>query len=357
MTHSPAPSPHPAAVRRRTLRTAGEIEAAGLVPPERLAEIEAVAARYAVAVTPTLADLIDPADPADPIALQFIPDGRELSATPAERADPIGDDVHAPLKGIVHRYPDRVLFTPSLLWPVYCRFCFRRERVGGEEAILGEEDLAAGLDYIRNHHEVWEVVITGGDPLMLPPARLKTLVRALDAIPHVGVIRLHSRVPISDPERIGPAMLEAFDVETAVWIAIHCNHPRELGEAAKAACRRLSRAGIPLLSQTVLLKGVNDDPAVMEALMRALVAVRIKPYYLHHLDLAPGTDHFRTSIARGQDLMRHLRGRVSGLCQPSYVLDIPGGYGKSPIGPLYLAADEVEDWQGRRHRYPPSEGD
>ncbi|PKU26403.1 lysine-2,3-aminomutase-like protein [Telmatospirillum siberiense] len=357
MTPSHPPAPHPAAARRRTLRTATDIAAAGLAPAPRMAEIEAVAERYAVAITPALADLIDPTDPNDPIARQFIPDTRELTATPAERADPIGDDSHSPVKGIVHRYPDRVLLTPILHCPVYCRFCFRREKVGGEEAVLGDGEMAAALDYIRAHRTIWEVVITGGDPLMLPSSRLAEMVRALDAITHVRTIRFHSRVPVSDPDRIGQPLLDALQSETALWVAVHCNHARELSEAARAACRRLTRAGIPLISQTVLLKDVNDSPAALEELMRALVAARIKPYYLHHLDLAHGTDHFRVPIAAGQDLMRHLRGRVSGLCQPSYVLDIPGGHGKAPIGPVYLDGDRVEDWQGGRHRYPPERGD
>jgi len=189
---------------------------------------------------------------------------------------------------------------------------------------------------------------------MLPPARLQALVTALDAMPNVQVIRFHSRVPIGDPERVGPALLAALDTsDTAVWVAVHCNHARELSPAAEAACRRLSRAGIPLVSQTVLLKGVNDDAQVMEDLMRALVRNRIKPYYLHHLDLAPGTGHFRASIDDGQAIMRHLRGRASGLCQPTYVLDIPGGHGKAPIGPVYRHGDTVEDWQGAHHIYPP----
>jgi lysine 2,3-aminomutase len=364
--------------RRRTLREPGDLVAAGLIAPERRAAVEQVAARYAVALTPDLVDLIDRHDAADPIARQFVPDGRELDADAADRPDPIGDLAHVPVKGIVHRYPDRVLLLPMLHCPVYCRFCFRRERVGGAEAALSEADLAAALDYIRAHQEIWEVVITGGDPFMLSPPRLASLVRSLDAIPHVAVIRFHTRVPVSDPGRVTDALVASLAAETAVWVAVHCNHARELTPAAAAACRRLSRAGIPLVGQTVLLAGVNDDAATMEALMRALVRNRIKPYYLHHPDLAPGTAHFRVKVAAGQAILRTLRGRISGLCQPSYVLDIPGGFGKVPVGPSYLhasGADDavmledkiwakdkmwvedkfwVEDPWGARHPYPPS---
>jgi lysine 2,3-aminomutase len=354
MTDVPASPAPDRDLRPRTLRSGEDIAAAGLVAAEKVAAIAQVAGRYAVAITPTLAHLIDPTDAADPIARQFVPDLRELEARPTELADPIGDDSHSPTRGIVHRYPDRVLLTPILHCPVYCRFCFRREKVGGDLAVLSNEDLERAVAYIRDHADIWEVVLTGGDPLMLPPARLGDLLARLAAIDHVAVIRIHSRIPISDPGRIDEAMLAALRLDKALWLAVHCNHAREIGADAAGALGRLSRAGIPLLGQTVLLKGVNDEPAVMEALMRALVAHRVKPYYLHHLDLAPGTDHFRTSIARGQDLMRQLHGRVSGLCQPHYVLDIPGGYGKAPIGPVYLADGAVEDWQGQSHRYPPA---
>jgi lysine 2,3-aminomutase len=305
-------------------------------------------------MTPLLADLVDRADPQDPIARQFVPDLRELDTAEIERADPIGDHAFSPVKGIVHRYPDRLLLTPLLHCPVYCRFCFRRERVGGAEKALDEAEMAAALDYIRAHPEVWEVVITGGDPLMLPPPRLAAMMRALDAIPHVQVVRLHSRIPVADPARISGEMIEALQLERAtIWLAVHCNHARELSPPATAALRALSRAGLPLLGQTVLLRGVNDKAEILEALFRALVANRVKPYYLHQLDLAAGTDHFRVPIEEGRALMRDLRGRISGLCQPTYILDIPGGHGKVPIGPAYLEDGIVMDWRGETHDYVP----
>jgi lysine 2,3-aminomutase len=345
MNHVPTPR------HRRTLRAGADLALEGIVEDVRIAEIDAVAARYAVAITPAVAQLIDPADPADPIARQFVPDVAELETGPGERSDPIGDLAHSPVKGIVHRYPDRVLLTPLLTCPVYCRYCFRRERVGQEKA-LTEAELDGAFDYIRTHAEIWEVIVTGGDPLMLPPARMGTLVAALNAIPHVRTIRIHSRVPVADPARIDAAMLAALDGDKPVWVAVHCNHARELTAEARAACRRLTKAGVPLVGQTVLLRGVNDDAVTMEALLRAMVESRIKPYYLHHLDAAPGTGHFRTSIEAGQALMRTLRGRVSGLCQPEYVLDIPGGHGKAPIGPAYLHGDAIEDWRGQQHPAP-----
>jgi len=338
-----------------TLRQPRELADAGLVPVAALAELEQVAARYAVAVTPELAALIDPADSADPIARQFIPSADELVEQPGENADPIGDDAHSPVAGIVHRYPDRVLFKLVHVCAVYCRFCFRREMVGpGKASALSDDAYRGALEYIRTHQEVWEVILTGGDPLMLSPRRLSEIMADLAAIDHVKIIRLHSRVPIADPERINSDMVAALRVDGATtWIAIHANHPRELGANARAACARLADAGIPLVSQSVLLRGVNDDAATLAALMRAFVECRIKPYYLHHGDLAPGTAHLRTTIEAGQELMRALRGRVSGLCQPDYVLDIPGGYGKAPIGPTYLsqsASREGEDPPERRYR-------
>ncbi|HYC15441.1 MAG TPA: lysine-2,3-aminomutase-like protein [Stellaceae bacterium] len=345
--------------RRRPIRSIGGLAARGLVPAERVPALERVAERYAVAVTPEMADLIDPEDPADPIARQFVPDARELETAPEERIDPIGDEHFSPLKGIVHRYPDRVLLKPHHTCPVYCRFCFRREQVGPGGKALTPAELAAAIDYIRARPEIWEAIVTGGDPFLMSPRRLSVLVRALDGIEHLGVIRFHTRVPVVDPGRVDARLVAALKAEKALYVALHVNHPRELTPGMRAACAHLATAGIPLLSQTVLLRGVNDEAETLEQLFRGLVAMRVKPYYLHHPDLAPGTAAFRLPLKEGQELMRRLRGRVSGLCQPTYVLDIPGGAGKVPVGPCYVTLDEasaeamVEDFRGARHSYPP----
>ena len=342
-----------AAQATRTLRSAAELAAAGFVAPDRVPALARVAERYAVAITPGLADLIGEAGPTSALARQFVPQEAELDRDPSELADPIGDEAHAPVEGIVHRYPDRVLLKPVSACAVYCRYCFRRETVGpGKADALGPAALGRALDYIRQRPAIWEVILTGGDPLVLSPRRLGGLMRDLAAIDHVRVLRIHSRVPVVAPERITDDLVAAMRPSGATtWLAVHANHPDEIGPAASGALARLADAGVPLLGQSVLLRGVNDDPAVLEALLRRLVENRVKPYYLHHTDLAPGTAHFRTAISDGQALMRALRGRVSGLCQPEYVIDIPGGHGKSPIGPRYLSEDDAEvlDWQGVAH--------
>src|SRR5215475_1490348 len=266
-----------------TLREPSDLVAHGLARPADLADLERVAARYAVAVTPAIAALIDVNDPNDPIARQFIPTAAELANEPRERADPIGDHAHSPVAGIVHRYPDRVLFKLVHVCAVYCRFCFRREMVGpGKDSALEEAAYANALAYIREHREIWEVILTGGDPLMLSSRRLSEIMADLAGIDQVKIIRLHTRVPVADPARITAEMVGALKPDGATtWIALHANHARELTEAARAAVARLVDAGIPMVTQSVLLKGVNDDPAALEALMRSFVECRIKPYYLH----------------------------------------------------------------------------
>jgi lysine 2,3-aminomutase len=331
----------------------------GFVAPARLGELRRVAERFSVALTEDVAGLIDPTDPHDPIAAQFVPSAAELRVAPEDQADPIGDERWSPISGIVHRYPDRVLLKPLLVCPVYCRFCFRREQVGKDRGLLPPTALEQAFDYIRARPEIWEVIITGGDPFLLSPRRIGAIVCALDAVPHVQVVRFHTRVPIVAPQRVRPALVAALAAEKAVYVVVHANHPRELTPAVREAVGRLVRAGIPVLSQSVLLRGVNDDAAMLEALFRGLVAMRVKPYYLHHPDLAPGTGHFRLGIEEGRRLVGALRGRVSGLCQPSYVLDIPGGYGKVPIAASAAEPDVgagrwiVTDPAAAEHPYPP----
>ena len=341
------------------LRSSGALIAAGLLSGDERQQIDAVAAHYAVRVTPDIAALIDRDEPDDPVARQYLPRGEELRDGPEELADPIGDRRWSPVKGVVHRYPDRALLMPIHACAVYCRFCFRREAVGPGKTALNRAELAVALDYIRDHGEIWEVILTGGDPLLLSPRRLRELIQALAAIDHVAVIRIHSRVPMAATPRVTTRLIAALACDKALWLAIHANHANEFGPAQRAAISRLARAGIPLVGQTVLLRGVNDNAASLETLFRVMVANRIKPYYLHHPDLARGTGHFRLDIAEGQALCEQLRGRVSGLCQPTYVLDLPGGFGKVPLMPGHATREagdgswQIRDSTGNTHAYPP----
>lgn len=339
----------------KQLRSLADLADDGLIADARDTALAAVAERYAIAITPPMQALIDRHDPADPIARQFVPSALELEELPRERADPIGDHVHEKLPGLVHRYPDRVLLKVTHACPVYCRFCFRREMVGpgGPPPMVGER-LRAAVDYIHGDPRIFEVILTGGDPLVLSARRVGEISSALGGVPHVQVLRWHTRVPVVDPDRIDEEMVAALIASgKTVYLAVHANHPRELTPAAAAAMARLRRAGIVLVSQTVLLKGVNNDVATLAELFRTFVRLGVKPYYLHHADLAPGTGHFRTSIEEGQALMRALRGHITGLALPTYVLDIPGGFGKVPIGPSYLDADAgtVLDPAGTLHDY------
>ncbi len=303
-----------------------------------------------------MADLIDSADPADPIARQFIPSTAELNTLETEHADPIGDHVKTVVPGLVHRYPDRVLLKVSGICPVYCRFCFRREMVGpGAGTTLAPDEIANALAYIAATPAIWEVILTGGDPLILSPRRIRELTTSLAAIPHVKVIRWHTRVPIVTPQTVTPDMIAALkSPHQAVYVAIHANHAREFSAQARASLARLADAGIVLVSQSVLLRGVNDSVDALEALMRAFVECRVTPYYLHHPDLAPGTSHFRLTIAEGQAIVRALRGRLSGIAQPTYVLDHPSAAGKMPIESAVRRSDGsylFTDRFGATHHY------
>ena len=332
MPNSPAERQNYATViHSRTLRTPAELIAAGLLPEAARAGAEAVATRYAIAVTPAMAARIGAAD--DPIGLQYLPDPAELLTAPHEIEDPTADAPFTPVRGVVHRYPDRALLKPLLACPVYCRFCFRREVVGPDGGLLSEAELEAAMAWFAATPQVREVVLTGGDPLMLSARRLAWLVARLSAMPHIEILRVHTRVPVADPGRVTEALAQAMTTGTAFYLCLHANHAREFTPEAASALSRLTRAGVVLLGQSVLLRGVNDSVPALEDLFRTMLRHRVKPYYLHQLDPAPGTARFLVPEAEGLALTSALRGRLSGLGQPLYVRETPGGGGKVPVSP------------------------
>jgi lysine 2,3-aminomutase len=317
------PTPNP------TIRDVDGLIAAGLAPEASRAALAEVAERYAIALPAALRGLITAPD--DPIGRQFIPDVAELFTAPDEMSDPIGDIALSPVKGVVHRYPDRALLKPLLACPVYCRFCFRREQVGPDGGVLTETELAAAYAYIAARPGINEVILTGGDPLILSPRRLGEILAQLAAIPHVTILRIHTRAPIADPAVVTTALADALDIASPLFIVLHANHAREITPAVVAAMGLLQRRGIPILGQTVLLAGVNDNAEALGALFLAMLRARIKPYYLHQLDAAPGTSRFRVPVERGRQIMRDLRGKISGTALPTYIHDRPGGLGKLPL--------------------------
>jgi lysine 2,3-aminomutase len=316
----------------RTLRSPQDLLRAGLVAEGSLPALEEVAARYATAITPTMAALITPGDPADPIGLQYLPDPAELTIAPHELEDPTADAPFTPVKGVVHRYPDRALLKPLLACPVYCRFCFRREKVGPDGGVLTEAELQEALAWFEGNTAIREVILTGGDPLMLSARRLGEILGRLAGMAHIETLRIHTRVPVADPARVTGALVAAMRQTKPVFIAVHANHAREFTPDAAQALARLAEAGVPLLGQMVLLRGVNDKASALEALLRAMIRNRIKPYYLHSLDPAPGTARFQVPEDDGLALMATLRGRLPGHAVPFFVRETPMGGGKKPVG-------------------------
>lgn len=314
-----------------SLTTLDALVGAGLLDDASAESCAPVAEKYAVAVTAVVADVIRSGSGG--VAAQYLPTPAELTAHPAELTDPIGDAERSPVPGIVHRHCDRVLFKIVNVCPVYCRFCFRREMVGPDKSSgLDAVAIDGAIRYIETHHQIREVIFTGGDPLVLSPRRIADVVARIGSIRHVEVMRWHTRVPMVAPDRVTDQMIEALNsAPQATFVAIHANHTDEFMPAVRRACQRLIAGGLSLVSQSVLLRGVNDDIDTLERLMRTLVGLGIKPYYLHHGDLAPGTTHFRVPVAKGLRLIEALRRRASGLCQPTYVLDLPGGFAKVPL--------------------------
>lgn len=345
------------------LTTGNELARHGLIDEQGIEDVDTVRQQFAAKVPSTYMQAIKENNESDPIWRTVIPTRQELHITDEERLDPIGDISHTPVRGITHRYPDRVLFKPTHTCAVYCRFCFRRYAVGHPEETLSRADIARAIEYIEQHQEIWEVIFTGGDPLTLADSKLEELLNQLRAIEHVKVIRFHTRIPVVLPSRVTETLASILrgkgKPRKSVYVVTHINHAQEITPLVENACDILVDHGVPLLNQCVLLKDINDTPGTMEELLRKLVEMRVKPYYLHHGDLAQGTKHFRTSIEDGQRLMKALRGRVSGLCQPMYVLDIPGGYGKVPVSASYLTRTDDQEWlvediSGTLHQYPPA---
>lgn len=341
--------------KRAPLQTLSALIDHGLLKESDSTALTKVVENFSVSITKDMANIIDSTNPNDGVAKQFIPSAAEQTVLAEESLDPIGDATHGKVKGIIHRYPDRLLLTPLYICPVYCRFCFRKEKIGSNEQTLSPQELEQAYDYIAAQPMIWEVIITGGDPFILKPASLKKIITRLNNINHVEIIRIHTRVPLVDPSRITDELISSLSGDKTVYVVLHANHPDEFTEHGIKAIAKLINSGIPMLSQTVLLKDINDNIGVLSKLMRLFVKHRIKPYYLHQADLVRGTSHFRVSIAKGQALMKELHGRFSGLCQPTYVLDIPGGFGKAPIGPQYIQTESdgflVEDYQCQKHHY------
>lgn len=347
-------------MKGRFITTGKALLEEGLIAPAELPVISKVSERYSVSLSRELMDAL-PEEPiaSDPVAMQYVPDERELQVSPNELKDPIGDDEHTPMAGLIHRYPDRVLLQPTLTCPVYCRFCFRKEKIGAKAAKpLSDSQLDRIFDYLAAHEEVWEVILSGGDPLAMSPRRIGKILDGLEKIEHVRVVRFHSRVPVAAPGCVTDSLLEVLTNSTkSIVIVLHANHRNEFMDSAKKAIRKVRTSGITMLSQTVMLRGINDSVEDLSELMRTFVEHGVVPYYLHHLDRAPGTSHFHVPIAKAHRILRELRGHYSGLCQPTYVVDLPGGFGKSPIGPNYLEKTEnaegyvVTDYNGAKHPY------
>ena len=314
--------------------------------------LEEVAERYPMRVTPYYLGLIK--HEGDPIWKQAIPDTREVQDDVC-LVDPLEEENQSPVPNLVHRYPDRVLFLVSSECAMYCRFCTRKRKVGGDDMHITTDSISDGINYISRHPEIRDVIVSGGDPLLLSDNKLDSILGRLRAIPHVEIIRIGTRVPVVLPMRITKKLVKVLKKYHPLFINTHFNHPDEITEQSTKACARLADAGIPLGNQTVLMRGINDDPLVMKRLMQKLLTIRIRPYYIYQADLVQGTDHFRTSVEEGLEVIRALRGYTSGMAVPAFVIDAPGGGGKIPLLPEYLQSlgnDVIlKNYLGETYRY------
>lgn len=342
---------------RNRITTLAQLETLLELSPQERAGCLFAAHKLALAITPHFFNLIDPQDPNCPVRRQVIPHIDESVVAPGESADPVGEEGTMPVPGIVHRYPDRVLFLVIDRCASYCRYCTRSRLVSNAQSYDFHPELEQGLQYIAAHPEVRDVLISGGDPLLLSDAKIDALLGRLRAIPHVEFIRLGSRIPVFLPQRITPELAAIFRKHGPIWMSIHTNHPKEITRELAEACERLSLAGVPLGNQSVLLNGINDTPEIMKSLVHRLLMMRVRPYYLYACDLIEGSTHFRAPIQKGIDIIRALRGHTTGYGVPQLTIDGPGGGGKIPINPEYVQAIhdgivELRNFEDRAYVYP-----
>ena len=325
--------------------------------PEEIEGIKHSKGRLALAVTPYFASMMDPNNPNCPIRRQAIPRMEEFHLSKNDMVDPCGEDKDSPVPGLVHRYPDRVLLLVTDQCAVYCRYCTRRRLVGSNERSITQGNFEEVLKYLKNHRKVRDVLLSGGDPLLLENERLEEILSRLRALPHIELLRIGTRAPVTLPQRITGGLVRMLKKYHPLMISIHFTHPKEITEAVKRACSDLADGGIPLGSQTVLLKGINDKPYIMKKLVQELLKIRVRPYYIYQCDLAMGTEHFRTSVATGIQIIEKLRGYTTGYAVPTYVVDAPGGGGKIPGEPVYLVSRGkgkivLRNYEGKIFEYP-----
>ena len=347
---------------KNRITTTKQLEQLMELTPDERAGCEHANQKLALAITPYFFNLIDRRDPDCPIRKQVIPRAAEQVVSDGEMLDSLGEDEHSPVSGLVHRYPDRVLFLVTDRCAAYCRYCTRSRLVSNAQDYNFHPEYEEGLRYIAAHPEIRDVLLSGGDPLLLSDAKLEHLLARLRAIPHVEFIRIGSRIPVFLPQRITPELCAILRRHGPVWMSIHVNHPRECTADLQAACERLAFAGVPLGNQSVLLRGINDDVDVMKALVHRLLRMRVRPYYLYQMDLITGGAHFKASVRKGIEIIQALRGHTTGYAVPQFVIDAPGGGGKVPLNPDYVESVDddaivLRNYEGRLYRYPLAAGE
>jgi len=342
---------------RHRITTLEQVKEILNLAPEEIEGIKHSKGRLALAVTPYFVSLMDPTNPNCPIRKQAIPRIEECHLSKNDMVDPCGEDKDSPVPGLVHRYPDRVLLLVTDQCATYCRYCTRRRLVGSNERPITQGNFEEVLKYLKSHKKVRDVLLSGGDPLLLENERLEEILSRLRAIPHIELLRIGTRAPVTLPQRITVGLVRMLKKFHPLMISIHFTHPKEISDAVKRACSELADGGIPLGSQTVLLKGINDKPYIIKKLVQELLKIRVRPYYIYQCDLATGTEHFRTSVATGIQIIEKLRGHTTGYAIPTYVVDAPGGGGKIPIEPVYMISRGkgkvvLRNYEGKTFEYP-----